>query len=163
MKLPVARVWQAGQALLDVLPGEDDVPKHRGGSSSVEDAKRDGIRYVTASNGIWHVDWPQVFSYVVVRGGGVLQVSTAPFRATGRSYHLVGEGVPKRSTVIRLPVTRGTVIQLWAMCPHRFIGKFTTFVDGLGPRQRKFCTPSEQERLLRRYLVTKKQPFKSGR
>lgn len=109
------RVWTAGTELFTSLPPEIDAPGlYHGEINDIDLRWHNGIKYCVFRTCDWHVDWSQVFEYVVVRGHGRLCVGPLD-----NGLRRVSESPPKTYHTVK--IQRGDVIQLWPLALHRGI------------------------------------------
>lgn len=121
---PGCRIWRASEALMKLLPAEQDAAEHwpLRSTSSVDSRNHKGFSYVTCSSGVWHVDGFDMMTFVVVKGSMTLQVS----HLTGDERFAYGKGdIEWLDVEAEHQLVRGDVLVLWGLHAHRVIGKGT--------------------------------------
>lgn len=109
---------------MKLLPREEETPRHSPwrAASSIDSINKNGVSYVTCTNGVWHVDGYDMLTFVVVRGSLKLQVSylTGDERQTYGGPKITP---PWIAVEAEHQLVRGDVICLWGLYAHRAIGK----------------------------------------
>lgn len=150
LNIPNCRVWRASEDLLEVLPREKEAPRFEAFSEDIEPYTHNDLDYVLCRRCAWHTDWPELFSFVVVRGSMNLEVGPLGSQPQSQQW----EKCPIIGSCI---LERGDVIQLWPLAYHRVTGRgrlalLSITVDSSTKQRRYFPRQSTCEALFKRMI-----------
>lgn len=162
VETPYVRVWRAPESLTRLLPYPESTPKHRPAFryDEIDTVNHLGQEYITFKSCSWHIDWRQIFQYIVVRGSGKLWFDAdESLRAKGPHWE---EPVDPKSVKFEV----GDIIQLWGFAPHRASSTRDVALLNDGIRSEKgdlrvnrlpLVTPLSTERAFEKLLTRKRK------